>query len=76
VHGVAGMGKSALLRWLAGEARAADVNVVALDGRDVEPTEQGLQAALDGTPLDTGDRVLLLVDTSMGLRQNFALSCS
>jgi len=62
------MGKSALLRWLAAEAHAGDARVVALDGRDIEPTEQGLRAALDGVALDTGDRVLLLVDTYELLR--------
>lgn len=68
VHGVAGMGKSALLRWLAAEAHGSDARVIALDGRDIEPTEQGLRDALDGVALDSGDRVLLLVDTYELLR--------
>jgi hypothetical protein len=68
VHGIAGMGKSALLRWLAGEARVDGARVVALDGRDVEPTEQGLRAALGATPLNGGVRTLLLVDTYELLR--------
>ena len=48
--------------WLAGEAAAQGVTVVALDGREVEPTEQGLRTAL-GDRLGQEGRVLLLVDT-------------
>ena len=62
VCGIAGVGKSALMRWLAGEAAAQGATVVALDGREVEPTEQGLRTAL-GDRLDQEGRVLLLVDT-------------
>ena len=62
VCGIAGVGKSALMRWLAGEAAAQGVTVVALDGREVEPTEQGLRTAL-GDRLGQEGRVLLLVDT-------------
>jgi DNA-binding winged helix-turn-helix (wHTH) protein len=62
LHGIGGVGKSALLRWLAAEARAEDVPVVALDARELEPTEQGLRDALASAPLDA-PRTLLLVDT-------------
>jgi hypothetical protein len=67
VHGIAGVGKSALMRWLAGEASAHGVAVVALDGREIEPTEQGVRGAL-GDALDQEGRVLLLVDTYELLR--------
>jgi hypothetical protein len=46
VHGVAGVGKSALLRAFAADARAEGAAVVALDGRAVEPTEPGFVEAL------------------------------
>jgi hypothetical protein len=69
VHGIAGVGKSSLLRWLAREAGAIGATVVALDGRDVEPTEPGLRAAVEGRiPLDGCGRVLLVVDTYELLR--------
>lgn len=67
VHGIAGVGKSALMRWLAGEASAGGVAVVALDGREIEPTEQGVRGAL-GDALDREGRALLLVDTYELLR--------
>jgi hypothetical protein len=62
LHGIGGVGKSALLRWLAAEARAEGAEVVALDARELEPTEQGLRDALQGAVLDA-PRTLLLVDT-------------
>jgi hypothetical protein len=46
VHGVAGVGKSTLLRAFAGRARAAGAAVVQLDGAAIEPTERGFLAAL------------------------------
>jgi len=62
VHGIPGVGKSALLRWLAGEAADRGVAVVALDGREIEPTEAGVHHAL-GDALGQEGRLLLLVDT-------------
>lgn len=77
VHGIAGVGKSALLGAAAVDSRARGVRVVCLDGGGFEPTEQGFMAAI-GHELENGDgdvgaalaaqpgRVLLIVD---GLEQ-------
>ena len=46
VHGVAGVGKSTLLRAFASRARSAGVHLVQLDGAAIEPTERGLLVAL------------------------------
>jgi hypothetical protein len=53
VHGIAGIGKSALLAAFAEDARAHGCAVVSLDCGGIEPTERGFLAALDraiGTP--------------------------
>ncbi|MGY1739076.1 winged helix-turn-helix domain-containing protein [Geodermatophilus sp. SYSU D00684] len=50
VHGLPGIGKSALLHAFAGLAADAGATVVALDCRTVEPTERGLLGALGGHP--------------------------
>jgi hypothetical protein len=50
VHGLAGVGKSALLDAAAHDARARDVAVVAIDCQTVEPTESGLLRALGRSP--------------------------
>jgi Transcriptional regulatory protein, C terminal len=81
VHGIAGVGKSTLLRAAAADARARGTLVVAIDGRAFEPTERGFLTSLGsalGTPLATladatvalaGDaRVLLMIDTHEQLR--------
>jgi hypothetical protein len=81
VHGIAGVGKSALLQAAAMDARARGARVIALDGRTLEPTERGFLTSLGealGTPLTTiadatealaGDaRVLLAIDTHEQLR--------
>lgn len=63
VHGVAGTGKSALLRAFAAE-HAAGATVV--DGRAIEPTPQGFLAAAGEDPgllvIDTFERLRLLDD--------------
>src|SRR4051794_27672477 len=46
VYGIAGVGKSALLRAAARDARQRSATVVLLDGRGVEPTEHGFLTAL------------------------------
>ena len=47
VHGVAGSGKSALLRAFGAEAAERGAAVVTVDGRAVEPTPQGFLAAVE-----------------------------
>ena len=64
VHGVAGSGKSSLLRAFRGEAAAAGASVIAVDGRAVEPTPAGFLAAVgDLSAVD-----VLVVDTAEQLR--------
>ncbi|MBJ7520545.1 MAG: winged helix-turn-helix transcriptional regulator [Solirubrobacteraceae bacterium] len=76
VDGIAGVGKSTLVRAFAGRARAAGAAVVQLDGAAIEPTERGWLAALGdvmGEPLASLDaathllasatRTVLVVDT-------------
>ncbi len=82
VHGIAGIGKSALAEAFGVEARARGAMVLRLDGRTIEPTERGFLAALEGktggdvaTAEDAaarlsrlGDRVILILDTYEVLR--------
>src|SRR5580765_5805171 len=53
LHGIAGVGKSALLAVFADQARAQRASVISLDCRAVEPTERGflheLSAAIGGS---------------------------
>jgi DNA-binding response OmpR family regulator len=77
VHGIAGIGKSALVEAFGVEARASGATVLRLDCRSIEPTQQGFLAALQGktggelttaeaaaTRLDDlGERVVLVLDT-------------
>jgi hypothetical protein len=66
VHGIAGSGKSSLLRAFRGEAASRGVSVVAIDGRAVEPTPAGFLAAM---PASLGDgRVVVCIDTAEHLR--------
>lgn len=46
IHGLAGIGKTALLERFAVEARSAGATVIRLDCRDVEPTAPGLLQSL------------------------------
>jgi hypothetical protein len=74
VHGIAGIGKSALLRAFAGDARAHGADVIAFDCGAFEPTERGFLEALGdelGTPAPAlgglaallgEDRVVLVLD--------------
>jgi len=76
LHGIAGVGKSALLSVFAENARAQGAAVVALDCRTIEPTERGFLQELDtaiGGPSKTleqaserlqglGHRVVLTLD--------------
>jgi len=47
LYGIAGIGKTALLRAFAEDARACGAAVVSLDCSAIEPTERGFLAALD-----------------------------
>ena len=47
VHGIAGIGKSALVEAFGVEARAVGATVLRLDCRAIEPTERGFLAALE-----------------------------
>ncbi len=62
VHGVAGSGKSSLLRSFRSEATARGARVVAVDGRAIEPTPQGFRAAA------AADANVLVIDTAERLR--------
>jgi hypothetical protein len=72
VHGVAGTGKSALLRAFGSEAADRGAAVVAIDGRDVAPTPAGVLAAvrpgLASAADEPGRPVVVLVDTAERLR--------
>src|SRR4051794_38253306 len=48
LHGIGGMGKSALLAVLAERLRARSVRAVYLDARSIEPTPRGFREALGG----------------------------
>lgn len=67
VHGVAGSGKSALLRAFRAEAADRGATVVAVDGRAIEPTPQGFAGAV-GDGLEADGPAVLVVDTAERLR--------
>jgi len=61
LHGIAGVGKSALLSVFAEAARSQGAAVVALDCRTIEPTERGFLHELDtaiGGPSKTVERAV------------------
>jgi len=62
VHGLAGVGKSALLAAFAEDAREHGAAVVSLDGRTIEPTERGFLAALAARLDAHRTRTVLAVD--------------
>ncbi len=73
VHGVAGVGKSALLRAFTSAATERGAIVVAADGREVEPTPDGFLAAVearvDAALRDAaGGPVVLAIDAAERLR--------
>ncbi len=68
IHGVAGSGKSSLLRAFGSEAAARGAVVVAVDGRAIEPTPQGFLAAVEPGLEAADGPVVLLVDTTERLR--------
>ena len=68
VHGVAGSGKSSLLRAFMSEAAERGAAVVAVDGRAVEPTPHGFLAAVEASLAAVDGPVVLMVDTTERLR--------
>jgi hypothetical protein len=75
VHGIAGIGKSALVEAFAAEARDRGATVLPLDCRSIEPTERGFLSALEGK---TGGRLASAEDAaarlgSLGARVILAL---
>ncbi|HET6548317.1 MAG TPA: winged helix-turn-helix domain-containing protein [Solirubrobacter sp.] len=70
VHGIAGSGKSALLRAFAADAAASGARVATIDARAIEPTPQGFRAAAapdaDVLLIDTAERLRLLEDWLRG----------
>jgi Transcriptional regulatory protein, C terminal/AAA ATPase domain len=63
VHGIAGIGKTALLKAFAVEAEERGARVVELDCRTIEPTERGFLLALgDRLELDSDERVVVTLD--------------
>jgi AAA ATPase domain len=63
VHGIAGIGKTALLRAFTVEAEERGARVVELDCRTIEPTERGfLQALGDRLDLNSDRRVVVTLD--------------
>jgi len=66
VHGVAGAGKSSLLRAFRAEATRRGATVVAVDGREVEPSPHAFLAAVGEH--DPAAPVVLLIDHAERLR--------
>ncbi|HWT23684.1 MAG TPA: hypothetical protein VN213_09270, partial [Solirubrobacteraceae bacterium] len=62
VHGLGGVGKTALLAALADEAEAAGHAPIRLDMRAIEPSPPAFRAAC-GARLERSGRVVLLIDT-------------
>jgi hypothetical protein len=61
VHGIGGIGKSALLRMFADQAERADRSVVLIDGHDVRPNRASFRAAFDKSAAT--EPLVLLVDS-------------
>ncbi len=55
VHGIGGVGKSALLEAFSAGARMSGATVIQLDGGDIEPTARGFTAALAAASGSTSD---------------------
>src|SRR3954468_15038105 len=82
LHGIAGVGKSAIVEAFAVDAREHGATVLQLDGRAIQPTPDGFLAALEdktGGALSSAaeaakrlerlsDRVVLIIDTYELLR--------
>jgi len=73
VHGVNGIGKSALLTAFASTVRANGALVVALDCRTLEPTARGVVLALTGALGSRSDSLHDVVERIAGLGQRVVL---
>jgi hypothetical protein len=62
VHGIAGIGKTALLKAFTLEAEERGARVIALDCRTIEPTERGFLQALGDALGDPEERVVVTLD--------------
>jgi hypothetical protein len=62
VHGIAGIGKTALLKAFTLEAEERGVRIVELDCRTIEPTERGFLHALGDGLGDSEERVVVTLD--------------
>jgi hypothetical protein len=60
VHGPGGIGKTTLLLEMRARARGVGRDTVLLDGREIEPSPEGLAAALEAG--GAGDGTVLLID--------------
>lgn len=81
VHGPAGVGKSTLLRRIAGLCQEASVSTLHLDARDLPPTLDALRMRLAPLLIEDGpaqrtvvllDTYELLADLDVGLREEIA----
>src|SRR6202043_2095654 len=61
VYGPAGIGKSSLLRQLARRARTRAWDVFFIEGRELPPTPDAMEAALEAA--QSSSRPLVLIDT-------------
>ena len=66
VHGIAGIGKSALVEAFGLEARSGGATVLRMDCRAIEPTERGFLAALESK---TGGELASAEDAAIRLRR-------
>ncbi|GGY62112.1 winged helix-turn-helix domain-containing protein [Marinobacter zhanjiangensis] len=74
VHGIAGIGKTALLERFATEARGSGATVIQLDCRGIEPTESGLLKALGDAIGRVPTDAMALADRLGGLGETVVIT--